>query len=350
MTEPSGHALAGGHEQIAETRQTYDLIAAEFARRNPVAAAEVAGRLDELAGSVPAGSVVADIGCGPGRDVMMLRARGLRAAGIDMSLGQLRARDVPGLVQADMRQLPLRAGSVHGIWCWAALVHLPRQVVPQALAEFGRIVRGGGSLSMSIAEGDGEGFEVAAAYGSDRRRWFTRYREAELTALLTAAGFSIRNIRKNHAYRDWLSVHATRGSAAAIGLPEREIIACPVNHFARISVPLLGALRRAPARGPSCMPLAPSRARVTRPSRLEVCVRRWIFLVLGVLLAVVGIVWTLQGLNLLGQSGGMNGHPIYAVIGVIVVLAGLALVTIAIRAKRSAGGSSPSRLSPGCPP
>jgi ubiquinone/menaquinone biosynthesis C-methylase UbiE len=186
------------------------LIAAEFARQNSVAAAEVAERLDELAASVPAGSVVADIGCGPGRDVMMLRARGLHAAGVDLSMGQLRAGDVVGLVQADMRQLPMQAGSVHGIWCWAALVHLPREAVPRALAEFARIIRSGGSLSMSIAEGAGEGFEAATPYGSDHRRWFTRYREPELTALLAAAGFSIRNMRRHRAYRDWLSVHATR--------------------------------------------------------------------------------------------------------------------------------------------
>jgi len=209
VTELGRHALAGGQEQIAETQQTYDLIASEFARQNSVAAAEVAERLDELAASVPAGSVVADIGCGPGRDVRMLRARGLHVAGIDLSLGQLRASDVRGLVQADMRRLPLQAGSVRGIWCWAALVHLPREALPQALAEFARIVRRGGSLVMSIAEGDGAGFEVATPYGSDRRRWFTRYREPELTAVLAAAGFSTRNIRGHHAYRDWLSVHAT---------------------------------------------------------------------------------------------------------------------------------------------
>lgn len=213
VTELSRHALAAGQEQIAETQQTYDLIASEFARQNSVAATEVAERLDELAASVPAGSLVADLGCGPGRDVMMLRARGLRVAGIDLSLGQLRASDVPGLVQADMRHLPLRAGSVHAIWCWAALVHLPRDAASQALAEFARIVRSGGSLVMSIAEGDGEGFEVAAPYGSDRRRWFTRYREPELTALLAAAGFRIRNMRRHRAYRVWLSVHATREPA-----------------------------------------------------------------------------------------------------------------------------------------
>jgi SAM-dependent methyltransferase len=215
VTELNRQALERGQEQVAETRQTYDLIASEFARQNSVAAAEVAERLDELAASVPAGSVVADIGCGPGRDVMMLNARGMRAAGIDLSLGQLRASGVPGLVQAGMRRLPLRAGSVDGIWCWAALVHLPREVVPQALAEFARIVRCGGSFLMSIAEGEGEGFEVAAPCGSDGRRWFTRYREPELIAVLAAAGFGIRNIRRHRAYRDWLSVHAIRDPAGA---------------------------------------------------------------------------------------------------------------------------------------
>lgn len=116
-----------------------------------------------------------------------------------------------------MRHLPLQPDSVQGLWCWAALVHLPREAVPQAVAEFARIRRSGGSLSMSIAEGDGEGFEVATPYGSDRRRWFTRYREPDLTALLTAAGFCLGNIRRHHGYRDWLSVHATRESAGANG-------------------------------------------------------------------------------------------------------------------------------------
>jgi uncharacterized membrane protein len=63
--------------------------------------------------------------------------------------------------------------------------------------------------------------------------------------------------------------------------------------------------------------------------------RRWIFLVvLGVLLAIAGIVWILQGLNLLGQSGGMNGQHIWAVIGLICLVAGLGLVAVAVRAAR----------------
>jgi len=55
-------------------------------------------------------------------------------------------------------------------------------------------------------------------------------------------------------------------------------------------------------------------------------VRRPIYLGLGLLLAVAGVIWTLQGLDLLGQSGGMNGQRVWAVIGPITALVGLALV------------------------
>jgi hypothetical protein len=72
-------------------------------------------------------------------------------------------------------------------------------------------------------------------------------------------------------------------------------------------------------------------------------VRRWIFLVLGVLLAVAGAVWTLQGLNLLGQSGGMNGQRIWVVIGPITALIGLWLVRLGVRARRPAESSPTPR-------
>jgi uncharacterized membrane protein len=63
--------------------------------------------------------------------------------------------------------------------------------------------------------------------------------------------------------------------------------------------------------------------------------RRWIFLVIGVVLAIAGIVWILQGLNLLGQSGGMNGQHIWAIIGVICVLAGFGFIAAGVRARRA---------------
>jgi hypothetical protein len=67
--------------------------------------------------------------------------------------------------------------------------------------------------------------------------------------------------------------------------------------------------------------------------------RIWPYLVPGVLLSLAGLVWTLQGLNILGGSS-MSGSPLWATIGPLVLLAGLALIVIAIaiaRRRRRAG-------------
>ena len=63
--------------------------------------------------------------------------------------------------------------------------------------------------------------------------------------------------------------------------------------------------------------------------------RRSVSMVLGGILVIAGAIWTLQGLDLLGQSGGMNGQRIWAVLGPITALGGLALVAIGIRTGRS---------------
>jgi len=61
----------------------------------------------------------------------------------------------------------------------------------------------------------------------------------------------------------------------------------------------------------------------------------WPFLVPGVLLVAVGLVWTLQGLNVLGGSA-MSGSPLWATIGPIVLVVGVALVWIGIARRRRA--------------
>ena len=54
---------------------------------------------------------------------------------------------------------------------------------------------------------------------------------------------------------------------------------------------------------------------------------RWGWLILGVLAVAAGVVWTLQGLNILGGSA-MSGNPMWAIIGPIVAVVGLVLVGI----------------------
>jgi hypothetical protein len=54
----------------------------------------------------------------------------------------------------------------------------------------------------------------------------------------------------------------------------------------------------------------------------------------GVLLILVGGLWTLQGLDVVGGSG-MSGKTLWAVIGPIIALAGLGLVVLAFRGRKT---------------
>lgn len=59
---------------------------------------------------------------------------------------------------------------------------------------------------------------------------------------------------------------------------------------------------------------------------------RWIRAIGGVLLTLVGLLWILQGVNVIGGSG-MSGHGQYAVLGIIVALVGIWLLQGAIRVR-----------------
>jgi hypothetical protein len=61
---------------------------------------------------------------------------------------------------------------------------------------------------------------------------------------------------------------------------------------------------------------------------------RWVGLVIGVIAVLVGAVWTLQGLNILGGSV-MSGRTIFAVIGPIIALVGLGLIVVGVRTRKA---------------
>jgi hypothetical protein len=95
-------------------------------------------------------------------------------------------------------------------------LHIPRTAVPAVLAEFARAVRPGGGLYLSVVESDGEGFQAASKYGSNRRRRFTLHREPDLTAMLAEGGFAVRHVRRRRDQGEWLSIYARRiGEALA---------------------------------------------------------------------------------------------------------------------------------------
>ncbi|NHA68048.1 hypothetical protein [Phycicoccus flavus] len=60
---------------------------------------------------------------------------------------------------------------------------------------------------------------------------------------------------------------------------------------------------------------------------------RTVAVVLGVLCIAMGLLWTFQGLGYVGGSP-MTGVTLWAVVGPVLALAGLALVVVGGRARR----------------
>ena len=65
--------------------------------------------------------------------------------------------------------------------------------------------------------------------------------------------------------------------------------------------------------------------------------KKGLLIVVGVLVALAGVVFTLQGLNVMGNSA-MSGHTVWAVLGPVIAIVGLAVATFGARRGRIAGG------------
>ena len=113
--------------------------------------------------------------------------------------------------------------------------------------------------------------------------------------------------------RRWSS-HTEQGGSARVTLP-----ACKPNrairNAARDRLSPLDSWRR---RGPGLLAEAVGSGTIATMTR-------WIAPVLGVLLVVLGGLWTLQGLGLVGGSF-MTGSRLWLVIGLVLVIAGVALL------------------------
>ena len=65
----------------------------------------------------------------------------------------------------------------------------------------------------------------------------------------------------------------------------------------------------------------------------------WPLLALGVILVLVGLVWALQGFDIVGGSA-MSGSALWATVGPIVAVIGVALIVVSIVIARRRGRAS----------
>jgi ubiquinone/menaquinone biosynthesis C-methylase UbiE len=161
----------------------YDTETTDFWERFPV------GILEKFSEKVS--GPVLDVGCGPGRDGLLLKNRGVDITGVDASEEMVRIATSRGLsaVVGDFMALPFPDDSFGGVWAYTSLIHVPKSEVANAFAEIARVLKTGGILGLGMIEGDSEGYRESS--GVSLPRWFSFYTKEEIETLLTTHDFEV---------------------------------------------------------------------------------------------------------------------------------------------------------------
>ena len=194
------------------TQATYDRIAPAFAEVNAKMPENMLPAVQKFLEYIPKNGLCLDLGCGPGRDSAWFAQHQLKMIGADFSMGMLiqaKKTTTCPLVQMDMLQLGFVNQSFSGIWCNAALLHLPKVEAPQALKEMRRILCKDGILDLAIQKGEGEQLETNPYASEQGQRFFARYDLPEITKLLETSGFAIlETVERTSNQRNWIRLIA----------------------------------------------------------------------------------------------------------------------------------------------
>lgn len=144
--------------------------------------------IDAFAEEVKTGRVL-NIGSGPGRDGLLLQAKGVDVLCLDASSAMVELSTKRGLpsVLGDFMDLPFEDESFDGVWAYTSLLHIPKTEINSAFAEIHRVLKPGGVLGLGLIEGDEEAYKESS--GVNMPRLFTYYTREEAEALLESHEF-----------------------------------------------------------------------------------------------------------------------------------------------------------------
>lgn len=148
------------------------------------------------------GAPVLDLGCGSGRDALLLAAVGKHVVAGDICkafLDYLRNSTSSGYVDnvrcvcLDICAIPFSESRFAGIWACGSLLHLPSTKMPQGLSEVLRVLEPNGTAAISMRIGSAEGWRTDGTLPG--RRWFTLVDAEEFASLMEKIGFRDLNCR-----------------------------------------------------------------------------------------------------------------------------------------------------------
>ncbi|CAN5560822.1 hypothetical protein BH20ACT2_BH20ACT2_13530 [soil metagenome] len=205
------------------TVEIYEASARHYAERRKAQQPE---RTEAFAAALAPGAIRVDLGCGPGLHLPLL---GTPVVAVDAAAAML---DVVGeaapyalRVRADLEHVPLRRGSVAGVWASKSHQHVPAERLPLALAELHRILAVGGRLELALFRGDGDWISDDDLPG----RYFAWWQPDALADVLVGAGFLVDELVVTGSHGR-LVVTATRARTLAdiVGPGMRQLV-CGLN-------------------------------------------------------------------------------------------------------------------------
>ncbi|GLW46541.1 methyltransferase [Streptomyces sp. NBRC 14336] len=170
----------------------FDALGADYERAFAHAPAHL-DALRWLAGQVPPGARILDVGSGTGRPTAAVLAEaGHSVLGVDVSpvMVDIAARQVPGAEfhHADIRELPLEEGSFDAVCVFFSLLQMSRAEQSALLRRLARALRPGGHLVLATVPADVEDLEIVFM-GQPVRA--TSFAEDAFAALAEEAGLTV---------------------------------------------------------------------------------------------------------------------------------------------------------------
>lgn len=130
-------------------------------------------------------SAVLEVGCGAGRDGLILSAGGCAYTGVDLSPAAVQICHDQGLeaVEGSASDLPFTPDSFDAAWSMSTLMHLDGDGFTQAIQELGRVVRRGGAVAIGVW-----GHTTSREWTSPDGRYFNHRSDVQLQDELHVLG------------------------------------------------------------------------------------------------------------------------------------------------------------------
>jgi len=130
------------------------------------------------------GRKILDVGCGPGRDLLFFKNKGLNPVGIDISSTMIklcREKDLEAY-EMDLENLNLNE-SFDGIWAYVSLIHMPKEKLNNVLVKISSLLKEKGVVFIGMLEGDFEGLRESKNY-PNHKRFVSFYQDKEFRKYL----------------------------------------------------------------------------------------------------------------------------------------------------------------------